>query len=101
MSSLTLSKLTFELKLSRTTPSFSRSPLSRPSLAFPSIRYQSNGGEEKVKGQVIGIDLGQSFHTLLHSRIGLTNGCPGTTNSAVAILEGKTPKIIENAEGML
>ena len=23
----------------------------------------------------------------------------GTTNSAVAILEGKTPKIIENAEG--
>ncbi len=35
---------------------------------------------EKVKGQVIGIDL-------------------GTTNSAVAIMEGKTPKIIENAEG--
>lgn len=23
----------------------------------------------------------------------------GTTNSAVAILEGKTPKIIENSEG--
>lgn len=33
-----------------------------------------------MKGQVIGIDL-------------------GTTNSAVAVLEGKTPKIIENAEG--
>ena len=38
--------------------------------------------EEKVKGAVIGIDL-------------------GTTNSAVAILEGKTPRIIENAEGTL
>jgi molecular chaperone DnaK len=37
-------------------------------------------GTEKVKGQVIGIDL-------------------GTTNSAVAIMEGKTPRIIENAEG--
>lgn len=35
---------------------------------------------EKVKGQVIGIDL-------------------GTTNSAVAIMEGKQPRIIENAEG--
>jgi molecular chaperone DnaK len=37
-------------------------------------------GTEKVKGQVIGIDL-------------------GTTNSAVAVMEGKTPRIIENAEG--
>merc|ERR1711939_364045 len=37
-------------------------------------------GTEKVKGQVIGIDL-------------------GTTNSAVAIMEGKQPRIIENAEG--
>ena len=34
----------------------------------------------KVQGQVIGIDL-------------------GTTNSAVAVMEGKVPKIIENAEG--
>ncbi|AQZ15126.1 ECM10 (YEL030W) and SSC1 (YJR045C) [Zygosaccharomyces parabailii] len=39
-------------------------------------RFQSN----KVGGSVIGIDL-------------------GTTNSAVAIMEGKVPKIIENAEG--
>lgn len=36
--------------------------------------------EEKVKGSVIGIDL-------------------GTTNSAVAVMEGKVPKIIENSEG--
>jgi len=27
--------------------------------------------------------------------------CTGTTNSAVAIMEGKVPKIIENAEGTL
>ncbi len=46
-------------------------------------RYASTDapeGTEKVKGQVIGIDL-------------------GTTNSAVAIMEGTQPRIIENAEG--
>lgn len=49
-----------------------------PQSKFPSLaRYNSNG---KVQGQVIGIDL-------------------GTTNSAVAVMEGKVPKIIENAEG--
>jgi molecular chaperone DnaK len=36
---------------------------------------------EKVQGQVIGIDL-------------------GTTNSAVAVMEGASPRIIENSEGM-
>ena len=36
--------------------------------------------EEKVKGKVIGIDL-------------------GTTNSCVAIMEGKTPKVLENDQG--
>ncbi|AEO66781.1 091f2e15-022c-48e8-80df-a5e4c8b607d8 [Thermothielavioides terrestris] len=41
-------------------------------------RFQST--DEKVKGAVIGIDL-------------------GTTNSAVAIMEGKAPRIIENSEG--
>lgn len=35
---------------------------------------------EQVKGSVIGIDL-------------------GTTNSAVAVMEGSTPRIIENSEG--
>ncbi|KAF2455055.1 heat shock 70 kDa protein precursor [Lineolata rhizophorae] len=39
-----------------------------------------SSGQEKVRGQVIGIDL-------------------GTTNSAVAVMEGKQPRIIENAEG--
>ncbi|KAK5138176.1 hypothetical protein LTR08_004871 [Meristemomyces frigidus] len=38
------------------------------------------GDGEKIKGQVIGIDL-------------------GTTNSAVAVMEGKAPRIIENSEG--
>jgi molecular chaperone DnaK len=33
-----------------------------------------------VQGPVIGIDL-------------------GTTNSAVCVMEGKTPRVIENAEG--
>lgn len=44
------------------------------------MRGYADGADEKVKGQVIGIDL-------------------GTTNSAVAVMEGKTPRIIENAEG--
>src|SRR5262245_40178427 len=35
----------------------------------------------KIMGKVIGIDL-------------------GTTNSCVAVMEGTTPKVIENAEGM-
>ncbi|KAJ3403859.1 hypothetical protein CcCBS67573_g01548 [Chytriomyces confervae] len=35
---------------------------------------------EKVQGQVIGIDL-------------------GTTNSCVAVMDGKTPRVIENSEG--
>ncbi|CCK73457.1 Hsp70 family ATPase SSC1 NDAI_0G04730 [Naumovozyma dairenensis CBS 421] len=46
------------------------------SFRLAATRLQST----KVQGQVIGIDL-------------------GTTNSAVAIMEGKIPKIIENAEG--
>ena len=37
--------------------------------------------EDKSMGKVIGIDL-------------------GTTNSCVAVMEGKTPRVIENAEGM-
>ncbi|KAJ5738895.1 Heat shock 70 kDa protein [Penicillium malachiteum] len=69
-------------RISRALPrtAFARVPSSRvPGAAFR--RWNSTeGGEEKVKGQVIGIDL-------------------GTTNSAVAVMEGKTPKIIENAEG--
>jgi len=54
---------------------FARSVRSAARFA-PQLRYQST----KVQGQVIGIDL-------------------GTTNSAVAIMEGKTPKVIENVEG--
>ncbi|CAI7673252.1 hypothetical protein N7533_012098 [Penicillium manginii] len=72
----------FASRISRALPraAFTRAPSSRiPSTAFR--RWNSTeGGEEKVKGQVIGIDL-------------------GTTNSAVAVMEGKAPKIIENAEG--
>ncbi|ERS97794.1 molecular chaperone DnaK [Sporothrix schenckii 1099-18] len=59
-----------------TRPAAMRASAFRPAFA----RFESTGTEEKVKGAVIGIDL-------------------GTTNSAVAIMEGKVPKIIENAEG--
>ncbi|KAJ5242926.1 heat shock protein SSC1 mitochondrial precursor [Penicillium citrinum] len=73
----------FASRISRALPRATlaaRAPTPRiPSTAFR--RWNSTeGGEEKVKGQVIGIDL-------------------GTTNSAVAVMEGKSPKIIENAEG--
>jgi len=63
----------------RATPSF-RSSAFRSPIASSFRRSYADSGEEKVKGQVIGIDL-------------------GTTNSAVAVMEGKTPRIIENAEG--
>ncbi|KAK7187850.1 hypothetical protein DPSP01_010896 [Paraphaeosphaeria sporulosa] len=58
--------------LRRVQPSAFRSPF----LA----RGYAEGSDEKVKGAVIGIDL-------------------GTTNSAVAVMEGKVPRIIENSEG--
>ncbi|KAL2218057.1 chaperone DnaK [Thermoascus aurantiacus ATCC 26904] len=66
--------------LPRNVISLTRSPAFRvPGASFR--RWNSTeGGEEKVKGHVIGIDL-------------------GTTNSAVAVMEGKNPRIIENAEG--
>ncbi|KAI5816929.1 heat shock 70 kDa protein, mitochondrial precursor [Pyronema omphalodes] len=54
-----------------------------PRVARPAVnsfaRYNSTEGG-KVQGAVIGIDL-------------------GTTNSAVCVMEGKTPRVIENAEG--
>lgn len=67
--------------LPRASSAFRHAPSSiKP--AFPSrfVRGYAEGGDEKVKGAVIGIDL-------------------GTTNSAVALMEGKVPKIIENSEG--
>jgi len=73
----------FSRALPRASPLAARSTaFSRAPLASNFARYEStNAGEgEKVQGAVIGIDL-------------------GTTNSAVALMEGKVPKIIENSEG--
>ncbi|KAJ9635877.1 Hsp70 ATPase ssc1 [Coniosporium apollinis] len=63
--------------LPRAASSFARTSAIRAPLGSSFVRGYA---EEKIKGQVIGIDL-------------------GTTNSAVAIMEGKNPRIIENAEG--
>merc|ERR1719365_474872 len=53
------------------------SPLQAATVAHKyDVRYKSDG----VKGAVIGVDL-------------------GTTNSCVAVMEGKAAKVIENAEG--
>ena len=41
---------------------------------------QCNGNSSDVKGAVVGIDL-------------------GTTNSCVAVMDGKNPRVIENSEG--
>ncbi|RDA83199.1 hypothetical protein CP532_1225, partial [Ophiocordyceps camponoti-leonardi (nom. inval.)] len=56
---------------------FARAPLTS---RFVRRESTAPSGDGKVQGAVIGIDL-------------------GTTNSAVAIMEGKTPRIIENSEG--
>ncbi|KAI6916402.1 Heat shock 70 kDa, partial [Hortaea werneckii] len=57
-----------------------RAPVSRWQRNYATTKENVQGQGEKVKGQVIGIDL-------------------GTTNSAVAVMEGKSPRIIENSEG--
>ncbi|XP_001639786.3 stress-70 protein, mitochondrial [Nematostella vectensis] len=49
-------------------------------IAKDSSVYSRFYGSESVRGAVCGIDL-------------------GTTNSCVAVMDGKTPKVIENAEG--
>ncbi|KAG0129248.1 heat shock protein 70 family [Tuber indicum] len=59
-------------------PTLLRNAVRPPMSAF--ARFNSSTPEGKVQGPVIGIDL-------------------GTTNSAVSVMEGKIPKVIENAEG--
>ncbi|APA05338.1 hypothetical protein sscle_01g001080 [Sclerotinia sclerotiorum 1980 UF-70] len=67
--------------LPRATSSVTRSaPLRTPLGSSFTRRWNSDDADKKVKGPVIGIDL-------------------GTTNSAVAVMEGQTAKIIENSEG--
>jgi len=65
--------------LNRSKSTLSNGLLSKNSL--PSVFQVRNKSDEKVRGHVIGIDL-------------------GTTNSCVAVMEGRTPKVIENSEGI-
>nr|AQP31368.1 heat shock protein 70-8 [Nilaparvata lugens] len=73
----------FSRALSRAHPlTYRQTILAKAPLVSRAVRHESTAanGDAKVQGTVIGIDL-------------------GTTNSAVAIMEGKVPRIIENAEG--
>ncbi|CAF3495584.1 unnamed protein product [Rotaria sp. Silwood1] len=79
----------FNACLKHFTPRISheQSSIIRATIQAQSIRHKSDSKDVskntggKVKGNIIGIDL-------------------GTTNSCVAIMEGKSPKVLENAEGM-
>ena len=57
-----------------------RNSLKNISRQFPKALTRAQSTAAAPTGPVIGIDL-------------------GTTNSAVAVMEGKTPKILENSEG--
>ncbi|KAF2725915.1 heat shock protein 70 [Polychaeton citri CBS 116435] len=76
-----LSSRLFRQSLPRATSSLRSSAYRAPiSQTFKRGYAENINSDDKVKGQVIGIDL-------------------GTTNSAVAVMEGKAPRIIENSEG--
>ncbi|GAB7345114.1 hypothetical protein MBLNU457_3512t1 [Dothideomycetes sp. NU457] len=64
----------------RATPSLRSAAFRSPVSSSVGNSFRRSYADEKIQGQVIGIDL-------------------GTTNSAVAVMEGKTPRIIENSEG--
>ncbi|CAF4435078.1 unnamed protein product, partial [Rotaria magnacalcarata] len=82
-------KRVFNACLKHLTPRISheQSSIVRATIQAQSVRHKTDSQDVskntggKVKGHIIGIDL-------------------GTTNSCVAIMEGKTPKVLENAEGM-
>ena len=57
-----------------------RSPRNSGFVSPQGMAVRLMSGEAQAKGAVIGIDL-------------------GTTNSCVAIMDGRTPRVIENAEG--
>ncbi|KAF2774406.1 heat shock protein 70 [Teratosphaeria nubilosa] len=79
-----LSQRIFRTAVPRAVPAFKqsayRAPVAPLRRGYATTKETIQGDEKGAKGPVIGIDL-------------------GTTNSAVAIMEGKNPRIIENAEG--
>lgn len=80
----------------------SRAPLPPDSPALPSVdgtRQRVVKKRSRARSSVLTwVSAATSTHHILN-RV-LTSMSSGTTNSAVAVMEGKAPRIIENAEGM-
>jgi len=89
-------------QLPRATSSTTRSVnLLRTPLSSSFVRKYSDDADKKVRGPVIGIDLGKfcPYRTMKILIVCSHIYLAGTTNSAVAIMEGPAAKIIENSEG--
>lgn len=85
-------------------PTLLRNAVRPPISAFARFNSSTSETETKVEGPVIGIDLGMFASTSMYSWIEklFANSALilGTTNSAVSVMEGNIPKVIENSEGM-
>ncbi len=83
LSAFSAHRLTNLVTTATTMPALSRfGVMLRPALARAAMaRTSTRGLSSAISGDVIGIDL-------------------GTTNSCVSVMEGRTPRVIENAEGV-
>ena len=89
------------LQLPQATSSATRSTNLFRSPLGSSFRKYSDDADKKVRGPVIGIDLGMFCPLVIYQHLMACSHSflTGTTNSAVAIMEGPAAKIIENSEG--